>query len=128
MRQMQLQLCAVWLVQGALSAPVVAALQRLCSLFGLTTLLNSTGDLLEDSFINCQQAGLIRQQQYALLKELRPDAVALVDSFGFPDYLLNSCIGRSVRCGDVLCYTAFEAALHKHCPFCAASVCYVALC
>ena len=29
-----------------------------------------------------------------LLKELRPDAVALVDSFGFDDYQLNSAIGR----------------------------------
>jgi acyl-CoA oxidase len=30
-----------------------------------------------------------------LLHEVRPNAVALVDSFKFPDYLLNSSLGRS---------------------------------
>lgn len=30
-----------------------------------------------------------------LLKDVRPEAAALVDSFNLPDYFLNSCIGRS---------------------------------
>jgi acyl-CoA oxidase len=30
-----------------------------------------------------------------LLAEIRPNAVALVDAFKFPDYLLNSSLGRS---------------------------------
>jgi Acyl-CoA oxidase len=34
-----------------------------------------------------------------LLLEVRPDAVALVDAFGFEDYLLNSALGR--KDGDV---------------------------
>ena len=83
---------------------MLAVLGRLCSFLGLTTLLNNIGDFLEDGYITCQQAGLIRQQQNVLLKELRPDAVALVDSFGFSDYVLNSCIGRWVLCGDAKCY------------------------
>jgi hypothetical protein len=29
-----------------------------------------------------------------LLRALRPDAVALVDSFGLSDYLLNSALGK----------------------------------
>jgi acyl-CoA oxidase len=29
-----------------------------------------------------------------LLAEVRPNAVALVDAFKFPDYLLNSSLGR----------------------------------
>jgi len=33
-------------------------------------------------------------QVHALLAELRPEAVALVDSWGIPDYLLNSSLGR----------------------------------
>lgn len=37
-----------------------------------------------------------------VIQEVRPDAVALVDSFGFEDYVLNSAIGR--HDGDV--YTA----------------------
>lgn len=34
-----------------------------------------------------------------LLSALRPDAVGLVDAFAFPDYLLNSALGRAD--GDV---------------------------
>lgn len=29
-----------------------------------------------------------------LLRRVRPNAIALVDSFKFPDYLLNSSLGR----------------------------------
>ena len=86
-------------MQGSMSSQTVAALQRLLSLFGLTALLKELGDFLEDDYASRQQASLIRQQQYALLRELRPDAVALVDSFAFEDYLLNSSLGRSVTAG-----------------------------
>lgn len=41
------------------------------------------------------QARILQEQQDELLVELRPDAVALVDGFGFEDYQLNSCLGRS---------------------------------
>lgn len=34
-----------------------------------------------------------------VMRELRPDAVALVDGFGFEDYILNSALGR--HDGDV---------------------------
>ena len=81
-------------VQGSMSSQAVTVLQRLVSLFGLTALLKDLGDFLEDDYASRQQASLIRQQQYALLRELRPDAVALVDGFGFEDYLLNSSLGR----------------------------------
>ena len=84
------------ITQAQLSKQALAALHRLVSLFGITTLLNNMGDLMEDDYASRQQVSLIRQQQYALLRELRPDAVALVDGFGFEDYLLNSSLGRSV--------------------------------
>lgn len=45
------------------------------------------------------QARILVQRRNELLLELRPDAVALVDSFGIEDYQLNSCLGRSD--GDV---------------------------
>ena len=41
------------------------------------------------------QARMLQEQQHELLLELRPDAVALVDGFGFEDYQLDSCLGRS---------------------------------
>ena len=83
-------------VQGHMSSQTKAVLQRLVSLFGITMLLQNLGDLMEDDYASRQQVSLIRQQQYGLLRELRPDAVALVDGFGFEDYLLNSALGRSV--------------------------------
>jgi hypothetical protein len=51
-----------------------------------------------------------RRGVYALLAAIRPDAVALVDAFGFEDYLLNSALGR--RDGDVY-----------RCSFCADRSC-----
>lgn len=84
---------------GQMSSQSKAVLQRLVSLFGITILLQNLGDLMEDDYASRQQVSLIRQQQYALLRELRPDAVALVDGFGFEDYLLNSALGR--KDGDV---------------------------
>lgn len=86
--------CWQLVVQGSMSSQTVTVLQRLVSLFGLTAMLKDLGDFLEDDYASRQQASLIRQQQYALLRELRPDAVALVDGFGFEDYLLNSSLGR----------------------------------
>lgn len=41
-----------------------------------------------------EQAAALRARHRALLVELRPDAVALVDAFGYEDYTLNSAIGR----------------------------------
>lgn len=40
-----------------------------------------------------------RAAVYGQVQAVRPDAVALVDSFGFEDFLLNSAIGR--KDGDV---------------------------
>lgn len=42
---------------------------------------------------------LARRAVYEAIQAVRPDAVALVDSFGFEDFLLNSAIGRAD--GDV---------------------------
>jgi acyl-CoA oxidase len=46
-----------------------------------------------------QQAAALRQQHRTLLAALRPEAVALVDAFGWEDYALNSALGRED--GDV---------------------------
>ena len=46
-----------------------------------------------------EQLHWARRSVYALLAAVRPDAVALVDAFGYDDYLLNSALGR--KDGDV---------------------------
>lgn len=48
------------------------------------------------------QALWVREAQAGLLRDIRPNAVALVDGFGFEDYLLHSALGR--RDGDVYRY------------------------
>jgi len=52
-------------------------------------------DLLEDGYVSSAQAALLREEVRALLDEVRPDAVALVDAWNFPDTTLASAIGRS---------------------------------
>ena len=57
-----------------------------------------------------QQAKWARQALYETVTAVRPNAVALVDGFGFTDYLLNSALGRSD--GDVY---RLAAKLHLAC-------------
>ncbi len=40
------------------------------------------------------QVSLAREQLYALLQEVRKEAVPLVDAFDYPDRILNSALGR----------------------------------
>mmetsp|Transcript_31887 Transcript_31887/g.58770 ORF Transcript_31887/g.58770 Transcript_31887/m.58770 type:complete len:680 (-) Transcript_31887:117-2156(-) len=68
-------------------------LQRLCQLFVLNLIEQSLGDLLEDGYM-MGKAVLVRKAIDELITDLRPEAVALVDSFNLSDYSLESCIGR----------------------------------
>lgn len=48
----------------------------------------------QDGYISSEQAVLLQSQLLTLLAELRPNAVALVDAFDFPDAVLDSALGR----------------------------------
>ena len=76
--------------------PVIS---QLCALFALYELEKAMGDFIEDGFVSARQASFVRSQSRALLALIRPNAVALVDSFNFSDYSLNSSLGR--HDGDV---------------------------
>ena len=52
------------------------------------------GDFLEGGFLSGEQAQMVRSQVRDLLFTLRPNAVALVDSWGLSDWELNSALGR----------------------------------
>lgn len=84
---------------GALSPSTLAVMGRMCGLFGLGLMEAGVGDLLEGGWISGPQAAAARTQHRQLLAALRPEAVALVDAFGWEDYALNSALGRSD--GDV---------------------------
>ena len=77
-----------------MSPATISVLKKLVALFGLTQMLASMGDFLESGFLSPQQAGAAREAHHQLLVQLRPEAVALVDAFAIPDYLLDSALGR----------------------------------
>ncbi|CAD7698591.1 unnamed protein product [Ostreobium quekettii] len=85
--------------RGELQPNTVRALADLQGLFGLTVLEREVGDMLESGYLSARQVKLLRAQQRALVKAVRPNAVPLVDAFGFLDYELSSALGRSD--GDV---------------------------
>ncbi|KAI8586437.1 acyl-CoA dehydrogenase/oxidase C-terminal [Geranomyces variabilis] len=51
------------------------------------------GEFLESGFTSIAQAQLVRTASDDVVAQLRPDANALVDAFGFSDYHLNSALG-----------------------------------
>lgn len=64
-------------------------LTQLCILFSCTTFLdNNWIDTFEQKELN-----LIQEEVVKLLEDLRPNAVGLVDAFGFSDKILKSSIG-----------------------------------
>ncbi|KAI8609386.1 hypothetical protein BC830DRAFT_1070995 [Chytriomyces sp. MP71] len=73
---------------------VSGVLISLCGLFGVSTMESELSEFVEDGFVSHQQTGWLRTQIKNSLREVRPNAVALVDSWGIPDYVLNSALGR----------------------------------
>ncbi|KAI9259492.1 acyl-CoA dehydrogenase/oxidase C-terminal [Phascolomyces articulosus] len=73
---------------------LLKVLRNLASLFALYTMEQELGEFLTSGYFNSEQAALLKQQVIALLEEIRPNAVALVDAFALPDYYLNSALGR----------------------------------
>ncbi|KAI9257747.1 acyl-CoA dehydrogenase/oxidase [Helicostylum pulchrum] len=74
-------------------------LQRVAVLFCLSTLDQEAADFLTSGYLAPAQAMMVKQHLIQILKAIRPDVVALVDAFDFPDYLLNSALGENN--GDV---------------------------
>jgi acyl-CoA oxidase len=80
-------------VEGASSAEIGDALGRLHALFALSTLERNRGWYLESGYFEGPKAKAIRTLVNTLCRELRPDAVALVDAFGIPDQVLRAPAG-----------------------------------
>lgn len=69
------------------SAELGRAMKRQCDLFALSILQADIGGVTLDGYVNQQQVDYLSEQVRSLLKEIRPDAVALVDAFDFDDVL-----------------------------------------
>ncbi|HEX4352701.1 MAG TPA: acyl-CoA dehydrogenase, partial [Polyangiales bacterium] len=64
-------------------------LKQLCSLFGLTCLEVDFGWFLENDYLAASKVRVLRKQRNALLAELQPLALALVEAFAIP----STCLG-----------------------------------
>jgi len=73
---------------------VARVLDTLCHLYAVTGILDHMGDFMQDGFVSGEQAVMVTDRMLSLLEEVRPDAVALVDAFDYPDHMLQSCLGR----------------------------------
>ncbi|XP_019628558.1 PREDICTED: peroxisomal acyl-coenzyme A oxidase 1-like [Branchiostoma belcheri] len=82
------------LTDTTLDSSVFAVLTRLCQLYALHGLVTNSGDFLEDDYLTGADIRQARRHINTLMAKLRPDAVALVDAFDYPDGILNSILGR----------------------------------
>lgn len=103
-------------VQSAqVSAPLRRVLTDLCTLFALSEILDGRQWA---GILNRQTASLTQQAVTDILARLRPDAVALVDAFDYPDQVLNSTIGRyDGNVYDALYQGALNSRLNFEQPF-----------
>jgi len=70
-------------------------MQLVFELFACYTMDTEASEFLASGYISPKQHVLLRNRVYSLLAQIRPEAIALCDSFAVPDYLLNSELGRS---------------------------------
>ncbi|KAH7443592.1 hypothetical protein KP509_02G041400 [Ceratopteris richardii] len=73
---------------------VMKQLQTLCYVYALSLVTARAGDFLVTGYLSSKQLDLAKGQLRSLFRELRPNAVALVDSFNHSDYYLGSTLGR----------------------------------
>ncbi|XP_068606681.1 peroxisomal acyl-coenzyme A oxidase 1 [Brachionichthys hirsutus] len=76
------------------NAEIRSVMSALALLYALHGIANNSGDFLQAGLLSVPQVLQISGSIKRLLSELRPNAVALVDSFDFADRRLNSVLGR----------------------------------
>ncbi|XP_003217249.2 peroxisomal acyl-coenzyme A oxidase 1 isoform X1 [Anolis carolinensis] len=73
---------------------VRAVMNNLCLLYALHGISKNTGDFLQGGILTDAQITQVNQRVKELLALIRPNAIALVDSFDFHDSVLGSVLGR----------------------------------
>lgn len=80
---------------SSLDQPTLAALRKLFHLFALSHLQSHASEFFTSGASTVRQITLARTKRtLALLDEIRPHAVKLVDAWKFPDWQLDSSLGR----------------------------------
>lgn len=81
---------------AALDPAAVAAMHALFRLFALDTLEKSAAEFYASGALTVRQIQLVRSRAVLqLLDEVRPHALRLVDAWAFPDWQLDSSLGRA---------------------------------
>ncbi|XP_053354296.1 peroxisomal acyl-coenzyme A oxidase 1 isoform X3 [Clarias gariepinus] len=73
---------------------VYSVLSALALLYTLHGVANNSGDFLQAGLLTVPQLAQVTQRIKALMAEIRPNAVALVDAFDYRDEMLSSVLGR----------------------------------
>lgn len=69
-------------------------LRKICLLYGLYTIEENAGAFLQFEYFTPVQIEFVRASVNNLCKEVREQAIPLVDSFNLTDYIINSPLGR----------------------------------
>ncbi|KAG0017762.1 Peroxisomal acyl-coenzyme A oxidase 1, partial [Podila clonocystis] len=78
-----------------LSPQAKEALTDLSDLFALHMIHKQPGEFLTSGYLDAKQVSLIGKAVMDVMEnKIRPNAVGFVDAFAFPDFLLNSALGR----------------------------------
>ncbi len=78
-----------------LDAPTIELLHKLFRLYSLHTLEKEASEFYSSAAVTVRQIQLARTKSVMkLLEEIRPHAVRLVDAWQFPDWQLDSSLGR----------------------------------
>jgi acyl-CoA oxidase len=86
-------------LRNSVSLALHSVLLRLFQLFALYHMQSYAANLLECGFITRTQNELVSKAIDSLCSTIRRDAVALVDAFLLPDWMLNSSLG--IYSGDI---------------------------
>lgn len=82
-------------LQYELDGETIDVLHKLFRLYALHTLEKEASEFYVSSAVTVRQIQLARAKSVMkLLEEIRPHAVRLVDAWSFPDWQLNSSLGR----------------------------------
>lgn len=82
-------------ISSELDPATLVLMHKLFRLYALHTLEQESADFFTSSAVTVQQIRLARTKAVMqLLEDIRPHAVRLVDSWSFPDWQLNSSLGR----------------------------------
>ncbi|KAF3768130.1 acyl-coenzyme A oxidase 1 [Cryphonectria parasitica EP155] len=80
--------------KAGLDQETLAVMHLLYKLFALYTLEKESTEFFSSAATTVKQIALARKQVMKLLEEVRPHAVRLVDAWKFPDWQLDSSLGR----------------------------------